>query len=77
MWKSIGKCLCCDDCASSGGSELKTVELLAKGSHRNPHTAQADAKIKGCSLQTNRRGPIAKTIPIQHTEHGEVGWVPT
>lgn len=77
MWKYIGKCLCYDDCVSSGGSELKTVELLAKGVIKNPHTTQADTKIKGCSLQTDRRGPIAKTILTQPIEHGEVGRVPT
>lgn len=47
-----------------------------KESHRNPQTAQADAKTQGCSLKADISTPLLRTTSTQLTENG-VEVVPT
>ena len=49
--------------ASSPGIELQLIELLTKESHRNPQTTQALTKTISCSLQTDSKAPLLKTMP--------------
>lgn len=63
--------------ASSTGTIIYPIECLAKGPHRNPQTDQAVAKTIICSVQTDIKAPLLKTIPTQPIEHGEVKVVPT
>ena len=49
--------------ASSPGIGLNLIKLLTKESHRNSQTTQAVAKTVSCSLQTDSKAPLLKTMP--------------
>lgn len=60
--------------ASSGGTGLHSIELLANG---NSRTAQPVLKTKFCSLQTEHMNTSLRTTHTEITEHGEVKLMPT
>ena len=66
--------------ASSTGTALHSIELLAKGVSWNSPKTQAVTKTMGCSLQADSiggTGELLRTTPTQLIENGEVKLVPT
>lgn len=51
-------------------------ELMAKGSHGDTQTTQADARTEGYALQMNRGVPLLRTISTQIIKCGEAELVP-
>lgn len=59
-------------------AELGCVQLScwSRSCHQNPQTTNTIAKTKVCSLQTDNRAPLPRTITIQLIENGKLTLVP-
>lgn len=47
-----------------------------KGAYENLQITQGIVKVIGCSLQTDGKAPLLKTIPTSLTVHGEAMLLP-